>query len=268
MQLRGRSVVLDAAEAGADSDEGGKGAKIRFFFSKKKRYWRREGDEILKLVLAYSRVEFSGPVGRQAEMLFSAAMPKAGFLPVAEEAREYAGRRWERTQHDLDRIYEKDGAAFGVEIKNQLAYIEAEEFEIKLQMCRFLGLRPVFIARMMPKSYIYEVHKNWGGFCLIFKHQLYPFGQEAFAKRVRAALGLPVDCPRAIAEGTIVRLAKWHEWYGVGGPLKPVDTCGECTAKPPLNGSNPFAASTFRFQKCLIRPAISDHCAAWLRRAA
>jgi hypothetical protein len=25
--------------------------------------------------------------------------------------------------------------------------------------------------------------------------------------------------------------------------LKPVDTCGECTAKAPFNGSNPFAAS-------------------------
>ena len=38
---------------------------------------------------------------------------------------------------------------------------------------------------------------------------MYPFGYEERAKRVRERLGLKVDCPGAIQEGTIARLDKW-----------------------------------------------------------
>lgn len=183
--------------------------RMRLFFSKRLRYWRRSAAEIRALVLEYGKVDFTNAFGHQAEMLFGAALPKVGFLPVAENVREYGDRRWDETEHNLDRIFVRDGIAYGTEIKNQLAYLEGREFIIKLRMCQHLRLRPLFIARMMPKSYIHDVAQA-GGFCLIFKYQLYPFGHKALAERVSQRLRLPVDCPGAIEAGTVRRFLNWH----------------------------------------------------------
>ncbi|HUY28217.1 MAG TPA: hypothetical protein VMV27_12435 [Candidatus Binataceae bacterium] len=185
------------------------GGPARFFFSKQLRYWRRKAQESVKLIGRYSSHVFTQAVGHHAELLFDAALARAGFLPVATETREFNGRRWEESAHDLDRIYNRDGFFYGTEIKNKLAYIDAQEFAIKLRMCGFLGVRPLFIARWMPKSYVWEVVKA-GGFCLLFKFQLFPFGNEQFAKELRDKLGLPTDCPRGIEEGTVRRLLDWH----------------------------------------------------------
>jgi hypothetical protein len=191
------------------TSHGGGAAKARFFFSTQLRYWTRKANEAVRLISAYSDPVFTRAIGRQAEMLFDAGLARAGFIPQAQETREYNGKRWEESDHDLDRIYVRDGLSYGAEIKNKLAYIEAAELYTKLRMNRHLGLIPLFIARMMPKSWINEVWKA-GGFCLIFKFQLYPFGQEVFAREVSQKLELPVDCPRALADGTIQRFLKWH----------------------------------------------------------
>jgi len=60
-----------------------------------------------------------------------------------------------------------------------------------------------------------------GGFALLFGWQLYPFGHEDLAKRVRAELQLPVDSPRAIADGTVKRFLDWHlrQVGSAGGPI-------------------------------------------------
>ena len=48
----------------------------------------------------------------------------------------------------------------------------------------------MFIARMMPKSYIYEVQKA-GGFSLILRNQHYPLLADELAARVRNRLSYP-----------------------------------------------------------------------------
>jgi len=68
-------------------------------------------------------------------------------------------------------------------------------------MCAALDLVPLFIARMMPRTYIEQVRQA-GGFSLIMKHQFYPMSHRALAIRVKAELGLPV---------TLQRFLKWHE---------------------------------------------------------
>ena len=83
------------------------------------------------------------------------------------------------------------------------------ELIAKMRMCAHLNLRPLFIVRMAPKSYIEMVRRN-GGFTLVFKHQLYPHGHARLAERVREELGLPVDSPAAIQDGTVQRFLKWH----------------------------------------------------------
>lgn len=45
---------------------------------------------------------------------------------------------------------------------------------------------------------------------MIVRYQLYPHGQAEFARHVRELTRLPVDSPRAIAQGTLDRLVDWH----------------------------------------------------------
>jgi hypothetical protein len=59
-----------------------------------------------------------------------------------------------------------DQRRYGVEVKNQLGYIDQTEFQIKLAMCVHFGIRPMFVTRAMPKNYIYAVMRS-GGFSLL-----------------------------------------------------------------------------------------------------
>ena len=88
----------------------------------------------------------------------------------------------------------RDGVYYGTEIKNRLGYIDRTEFSVKLAMCQALGLKPLFVARMMPKTYINEVRLS-GGYSMIMKYQFYPVAARELAQRVRDELQLPVDCP-------------------------------------------------------------------------
>lgn len=173
------------------------------------RYWRRDADEIVKLVNRFSDPDFTKAIGLHCETLFDAALASAGFIPKARNLNKYDGREWTRTKQNLDRVFERDGIAYGAEIKNTLGYIEKSELDQKTEMCAHLGLIPLFIVRMAPKSYVNQV-RDAGGFTLIFQYQLYPFGQKAFADEVKAKLGLPTDSPDRIMDGTVQRLLKWH----------------------------------------------------------
>ena len=182
---------------------------IRFYSSPRNRYWKRRAVEIRKLVATYSDSSFTTALGHHGELMFDAALPTGGFMPRGRKVRSYAGIDWTRTGHDLDRVFERDGVAYGTEIKNTLDYIPRGELITKMRMCAHLNLRPLFIVRMAPKTYIEMVRRN-GGFTLVFKHQLYPHGHATLAERVREELGLPVDSPAAIQDGTVQRFLKWH----------------------------------------------------------
>ncbi len=194
---------------------GPSGEKIRLFWSHQHRYWRREAARLVRLVLEFARL--GRAIGAHGETMFDAALPKFGFMPRGSKVRAYRGRQWTETGHDLDRVFERDGISYGAEIKNTLEYIPREEMRAKMKMCGVLELKPLFIVRMAPKSYIEEVRQG-GGFTLVFKYQLYPHGCEEVARRVREQLGLSVDCPRAIEEGTVRRFLRWHlKEHGLGG---------------------------------------------------
>jgi hypothetical protein len=183
--------------------------RIRFYFHMRNRYWKRKAAEIRKLVTQFSDPSFTSALGTQGELLVDAALPTVGFLPKARNVNQFGDLHWSETKHNLDRIFEKDGIHYGAEIKNRLSYISQEEFYIKLEMCERLRLRPLFIARMMPRSYVYELFKR-GGFALLMKFQFYPLGSESFAAQVRKRLTLPVDCPKRLEDGTLQRLLRYH----------------------------------------------------------
>jgi len=75
---------------------------------------------------------------------------------------------------------------------------------------RYLGVRPVIAARMLPKTWINDLIVA-GGFALVFKYQLYPWSHRELARTVSRELGLPVDSPRSLSDGTIGRFLRWHE---------------------------------------------------------
>lgn len=181
--------------------------QIRFYRRKSHRNWQTQAKEILKLVRQFSVESFSRALGHQGEQMFDAALPRIGLMPVAKNVKSYNDKTWTATGHDLDRIFQRNEVAFGVEIKNRLSYMDLEEIKVKLTMCQYLGLVPLFIVRMFPKSYFDYVFKN-AGITLVFEYQLYPHGHHEFAKAVKDRLQLPVDCPSAIYDGTLVRLNK------------------------------------------------------------
>ena len=112
------------------------------------------------------------------------------FMMISRDANEYRDKKREETKHNLDFIFERDGKAYGIEVKNTLGYMERDEFLLKTRLCLNLGIRPVFVCRMLPKSWIFELLKA-GGFALILKYQLYPWTHRELAKRVKEELGLP-----------------------------------------------------------------------------
>ncbi len=194
------------------------GLVARFYWSKGVRYWKREAGRTAKLIGRYSTEEVSRAVGDHGELMFDAALPRFGFMPVGREVQEYKGKKWTLTGHDLDRVFERDGVGYGAEIKNTLDYIEREELETKISMCKELGLRPLFIMRFAPKSYNDMIIKS-GGYAMIFEWQLYPPGLAELAKELKEQLRLKVDIPRRIADGTIQRFLNWHmkQVKGSGG---------------------------------------------------
>jgi hypothetical protein len=185
------------------------GTSIRFFIHKSNRYPMRKIHKMEKLIEEYSDDTITRSCGHRAEELFCNGLALKGFLPKGKKVRSYSGRSWEKTGHDLDFVFEKDGIPYGCEIKNTLGYIQKEELEIKLEMCEHLKLKPLFIMRYSPKTYNKMIIDK-GGFALIFESQIYELSQVKLVKRLKKELGLPVDCPKAIPEGIIKRFVNWH----------------------------------------------------------
>jgi hypothetical protein len=185
--------------------------ELRFYRlnSTKSRYSKRRALAKAKFVAAYSRSSMTHGLGPHGEMMVDAALSTVGFTVKAKDVREWNGRKWIFTDNDLDRIYERDGDEYGAEIKNTLAYIDKELLLTKLSIAKFFDVRPLFIVRRAPQNYIEMVRKR-GGFTLILDYQLYPFGFRTLAKKVQAALGLPVDSPPSLADQTAKRFLDWH----------------------------------------------------------
>jgi hypothetical protein len=189
-------------------DEDDRPLILRFYRHRSHRFWQRQAKEIAALVRRFA--DFGRSLGDYGELLCDAALWSEGFQRAAKNARSWDGKTWERTEHNLDRIYVKDSVAYGCEIKNTLKYFPPIERDIKQNMCAYLGLKPLFIVRWLPKSHIYETVQA-GGFAILFEHQLYPIGHEPLAAEIRGRLGLPAHCHRELPEDAVGRLIKLHK---------------------------------------------------------
>jgi hypothetical protein len=183
---------------------------VNFYAGLKHRYWRRELSSITALLQRIFDSEFTHAIGRHGELMFDAALGRTGFRAEAKNVNTWNGRKWQATNHNLDRIFTRDQFAYGVEIKNTQNYISREELQTKIQLCKFLEITPLFIMRFAPKSYIHEVNLS-GGFVLLFEQQIYPMGHAALLSEVRDKLALKVHSPNDIKDGDMQRLLQWHE---------------------------------------------------------
>lgn len=185
------------------------GSSINLLWHRGYRFYRRSASRLVALVEEYADPNIGGVVGLHGEFMVLEGFARSEFVMRGRSTREFAGKTWTETDHNLDFIFEKDGQAYGIEVKNTLGYMEYEEFQTKLRLCQFLGIRPVFVARMLPRTWMNELIIA-GGFGLILKYQLYPWSHKELARRVAGELGLPVDAPRALNEGTMHRFMAWH----------------------------------------------------------
>ncbi len=89
---------------------------ITFCRTKTHRFWKRQAAEIAALVQRYSNPEFTQALGAHGEQMFDAALPRFGFMPIGAKVRSHGDKVWVETGHDLDRVFARDGIAYGTEI--------------------------------------------------------------------------------------------------------------------------------------------------------
>src|SRR5262249_31262404 len=117
--------------------------KAHFYWPLRHRYPRRQIREILAIIAEFSNPDFTRAVGHQGEALADVGFARIGCRIRQVKVTQVDGQQWPESGHDLDRLVERDGVRYGVEIKNQLGYIDQTEFQTKLRMCKYFGVRPL-----------------------------------------------------------------------------------------------------------------------------
>jgi hypothetical protein len=184
------------------------GSEIKLLWHRNYRFYKRSAEEVFRLVDEYTRSATDGTLGMQGEHLILAAFARQRFLLIAEESRAYGDVVWDETKHDLDFIFERDGTAYGVEVKNTLGYLDLKEFVVKVRLSRHIGVRPVFAVRALPRIWAHALVQA-GGYAMIMGYQFYPWTHKELADKIRDILALPVDTPRRIESGTMQRFENW-----------------------------------------------------------
>lgn len=202
--------LIEEKLLGCEEVEADLRSTVKFVFNKRFRDHKMPIRRSLEVLKSFSEPRVSQGCGFQAEILFFNALVGRGFIALGKNTNKFEGKEWKDSKHDLDFVVGRDGHVYGCEIKNKWSYIAKTELLIKLEICKYLGIKPLFIMRNSPQSYNWEIYKN-GGYAMIFVAQIYPFGQEKLVEKIKDVLGLPADCPKAIPSGIIDRFILWHQ---------------------------------------------------------
>ncbi len=186
------------------------GSEAIFVVRKGVRYYKRNLKKIVGLIEWYSDPKINEARGKWCEHLAEFMFYRLGFRVVDRNTRRFGEKVWEKTSHDLDFIVEKDGIFYGVEVKNTLPYMEKDEFDIKLRICEYLGLKPLWILRNAPKPQ-FDKMKEVGGFILKFKSQIYPLGFEDKVREIWKYTRLPVAVWERFDEKLERLVLRFHE---------------------------------------------------------
>ncbi len=156
------------------------------------RYFRKKFKELKTLVGWISEQPLERGCGKWAEHLAGDIFKELNFKIITSHSNKYKNKVYSNTKHNLDFILERNGYAYGVEVKNRFSYIPQKEFEIKMyDMCNHLGLIPILVARCAPQNYIDDLRKA-GGYTIMFKRKAFPYGFELGVKKYWLNTMLPV----------------------------------------------------------------------------
>lgn len=205
---------------------------------------QKKAAKTAKIVNEYSDAEHSKMLGDYLESLVKQELRAQQFTIVSERSNEFNGKKWTKTKHNLDFIaVHKDGKLkVGVEVKNTLSIMPPDEIDVKVEICEYLGLVPVFANRWL-KPYLYCI-SNQGGFCWMFKVQCYPLGFEKYTKflynklsdlikkdSVGHELKFPINVRKELPEKSIEIFKDWVEDHKDNPPEvnSSQDRCGHKT---------------------------------------
>jgi len=203
---------------------------------------------LAQIVDKYSSPTVSKMIGDHLESLVKAELRAQHFNIVGTNTNEYNGVKWTKTQHNLDFIAEYENSKFiiGVEVKNTLELIRPEEIDIKIEICKHLGIVPVFAVRFI-KPYINCI-KSQGGFSWVFRTQMYPLGREDFVRNIYQKLsklnktdskGHLLQFPIIVRTELPPKSVKiFQEWISIVKDSPPaVNTTFKCTGPKPIKTS-------------------------------
>ena len=158
----------------------------------------------------YSDVKSNKMIGDHLHYLVKNELRVNGFEIIGEKhVNSYRGKKWNRSKHTLDIIAEHKikKITIGVEIKNMLTQTPKSDIVIKLEMCKFLGIYPIFAFRWQ------EIHRDIiekeKGLLWQFKDQIYPFGQENLIFELQKRFGFPVIVKGELPKEAIMSLRTW-----------------------------------------------------------
>jgi hypothetical protein len=184
------------------------GSSVKLLWHRRFRFYKRAASEVFDLVNRYSSAASEGALGLQGETMVLKAFARQQFVLKGEATNSYNSKEWGESGHDLDFVFERDGSAYGVEVKNTLGYLDFDELLTKIRICQHIGVRPVFAVRALPRTWANALIIS-GGYAMIMRYQFYPWTQRDLAKEINEKLGLPIDAPRRIADGTMQRFENW-----------------------------------------------------------
>jgi len=183
--------------------------RANFVFRSDIRYYKQEMNRRIKIIERYADQTITAAVGNWGEKLVEYMFRLNDFKMSGTHTNEFSGKKWTKTNDNLDFIFEKDSLVYGVEIKNTLAYMEADEFLVKLDICKFLSLTPLWILRNAPEIQ-FRTMKARKGLISPFKSQIYPYGQEPLVKAVWQRMRLPVAVWGEMPQKVVNRVISFH----------------------------------------------------------
>jgi hypothetical protein len=93
-----------------------------FVFRSDLRYYVREVKKRVKIIEAYADPVITRAVGNWCEKLIEIMFKLNDFEILGRHSNEFQGKKWTKTNQNLDFIVGKEWIAYGVEVKNTLPY--------------------------------------------------------------------------------------------------------------------------------------------------
>lgn len=183
--------------------------RANFVFRSDIRYYKREMKRRIKIIERYASPTITAALGNWSEKLVEYMFRLNGFELKGTHTNESSGKKWRKTNENLDFIFEKDSIAYGVEVKNTLAYMEPDEFLSKLDICKFLGVTPLWILRNAPEIQ-FRTMKARNGRISPFKAQIYPYGQEPLVGEIWKKMRLPVTVWGEMPQKVVKMVISFH----------------------------------------------------------